>query len=75
MLLAILNKNFVPENVGDRGFKCIFDSDFFNKAQENSKMTITGNRFKRSEGIVFKILYEIYNCVSRSSRDSSLDFI
>ena len=33
-------------------------NDFFNKAKENPNMTITGNRFKRSEGIVFKILYE-----------------
>ena len=31
-------------------------NDFFKKAQENPNMTITGNRFKRSEGIVFKIL-------------------
>ena len=29
---------------------------FFNKAQENPNMTITGNRFKRSEGIIFRIL-------------------
>ena len=35
-------------------------NDFFNKAQENPNMTITGNRFKRSEGIVFKFLYEVH---------------
>ena len=39
-------------------------NDFFNKAQENSKMTITGNRFKRSEGIVFKILYEVHKLLA-----------
>ena len=39
-------------------------NDFFNKAQENSKMTITGNRFKRSEGVVFKILYEVHKLLT-----------
>ena len=39
-------------------------NDFFNKAQENSKMTITGNRFERSEGIVFKILYEVHKLLA-----------
>ena len=39
-------------------------NDFFNKAQENSKMTITGNRYKRSEGVVFKILYEIHKLLT-----------
>jgi len=34
--------------------------DFFNKAKENPEKTITGNRFKRSEGLGFKILYEIH---------------
>jgi hypothetical protein len=39
-------------------------NDFFNKAQKNPKMTITGNRFKRSEGIVFKILYEVHKLLT-----------
>ena len=39
-------------------------NDFFNKVQENSKMTITGNRFKRSEGVVFKILYEVHKLLT-----------
>ena len=39
-------------------------NNFFNKAQENSKVTITGNRFKRSEGIVFKILYEVHKLLT-----------
>ena len=39
-------------------------NNFFNKAQENSEMTITGNRFKRSEGIVFKILYEVHKLLT-----------
>jgi len=37
---------------------------FFKKAQENPNNTITGNRFKRSEGIVFKILYEIHKILT-----------
>ncbi len=39
-------------------------NDFFKKAQENPNMTITGNRFKRSEGIVFKILYEVHKLLT-----------
>ena len=39
-------------------------NDFFNKAKENPNMTITGNRFKRSEGIVFKILYEAHKVLT-----------
>ena len=35
-------------------------NDFFKKAEENPNRTITGNRFKRSEGILFKILYEAH---------------
>ena len=38
--------------------------DFFKKAQENPSMTITGNRFKRSEGLVFKVLYEIHKLLT-----------
>ena len=39
-------------------------NDFFMKAQENPNKTITGNRFKRSEGIIFKILYEIHKVLT-----------
>ena len=39
-------------------------NDFFNKTQENPTMTITGNRFKRSEGFFFKILYEIHKLIT-----------
>ncbi len=39
-------------------------NDFYNKAQENPMTTITGNRFKRSEGFVFKILYEIHKLLT-----------
>ena len=39
-------------------------NDFFNKAKENPNMTITGNRFKRSEGIVFRILYEVHKVLT-----------
>ena len=39
-------------------------NDFFKKTEENPNMTITGNRFKRSEGIVFKILYEVHKLLT-----------
>ena len=34
-------------------------NDFYKKSLENPNMTITGNRFKRSEGVVFRFLYEV----------------
>ena len=37
---------------------------FFEKAKEHINMTITGNRFKRSEGIIFKILYEVHKLLT-----------
>ena len=39
-------------------------NDFFKKAQENPNITITGNRFKRSEGPIFQILYEIHKVLT-----------
>ena len=39
-------------------------NNFFNKTKENPNMTITGNRFKRSEGIIFKILYEFHKILT-----------
>ena len=39
-------------------------NDFFKKAEENPNRTITGNRFKRSEGILFKILYEAHKLLT-----------
>ena len=39
-------------------------NDFYKKAQENPEKTITGNRFKRSEGLVFKILYEMHKLLT-----------
>ena len=39
-------------------------NDFFKKAEENPNMTITGNRFKRSEGIIFKVLYEVHKLLT-----------
>ena len=38
--------------------------DFFKKAEENPDMTITGNRFKRSEGIIFRFLYEVHKILT-----------
>ena len=39
-------------------------NDFYKKSEENPNMTITGNRYKRSEGIVFKFLYEIHKLMT-----------
>ena len=39
-------------------------NDFFNKAKENSNKTITGNRFKRSESLFFKIMYEVHKLLT-----------
>jgi len=39
-------------------------NDFYNKSLENPNMTITGNRFKRSESIVFRLLYEIHKILT-----------
>jgi hypothetical protein len=39
-------------------------NDFFNKAQKNPNKTITGNRVKRSEGIIFKVLYEAHKLLT-----------
>ncbi len=39
-------------------------NDFFKIAQEKPTMTITGNRFKRSEGIFFRILYNIHKLIT-----------
>ena len=39
-------------------------NNFFKKAEENPKMTITGNRFKRSESIIFKVLYEVHKLLT-----------
>jgi len=39
-------------------------NDFYKKVQENSNKTITGNRFKRSEGIVFRFLYEVHKILT-----------
>ena len=38
--------------------------DFLKKSKENYDTTITGNRFKRSEGFVFKILYEVHKILT-----------
>ena len=34
------------------------------KSKESPNMTITGNRFKRSEGIIFKIFYQIHKIIT-----------
>ena len=37
---------------------------FYKKTLENPNMTITGNRFKRSEGIIFRLLYEVHKILT-----------
>lgn len=37
---------------------------FYNKSLENPSMTITGNRFKRSEGLAFRFLYEVHKLLT-----------
>ena len=39
-------------------------NNLLDRVQENPKMTITGNRFRRSEGIIFRILYEIHKLLT-----------
>ena len=39
-------------------------NEFYKKSQENPGVTITGNRYKRSEGIMFKLLYEIHKLLT-----------
>ena len=39
-------------------------NDFFKKSKENPDMTITGNRYKRSEGFIFKVLYEVHKALT-----------
>ena len=39
-------------------------NDFYKKSQEHPSMTITGNRFKRSEGFIFKVLYEMHKLLT-----------
>ncbi len=38
--------------------------NFFKKSQESPNMTITGNRYKRSEGFIFKIFYELHKLIT-----------
>ena len=38
--------------------------NFIKKAKENPDKTITGNRFKRSESIIFKVLYEVHKMLT-----------
>ena len=38
--------------------------DFFRVSKENPNVTITGNRFKRSEGIIFKTLYNVHKVLT-----------
>jgi len=37
---------------------------FFKKVKEQGNKTITGNRYKRSEGIIFKTLYEVHKLLT-----------
>ena len=39
-------------------------NDFYKKSLDNPNMTITGNRFKRSEGVIFRFLYEVHKILT-----------
>ena len=39
-------------------------NDFYKKSLEKPNMTITGNRFKRSEGFIFRFLYEVHKIIT-----------
>jgi len=39
-------------------------NDFYKKSEENPDLTITGNRYKRSEGVIFKFLYEVHKLIT-----------
>ena len=39
-------------------------NEFYKKALENPNTTITGNRFKRSEGVIFRFLYEVHKLLT-----------
>ncbi len=39
-------------------------NDFLNIAKKKPTMSITGNRFKRSEGIIFVVLYELHKILT-----------
>ena len=39
-------------------------NDFYKKSLENPNKTITGNRFKRSEGVAFRFLYEVHKILT-----------
>ena len=39
-------------------------NNFYEKSLEKPNSTITGNRFKRSEGIIFRVLYEVHKILT-----------
>jgi len=46
----------------------------FKEAQENPNKTITGNRVKRSEGFIFKVLYELHKLLTFIFTGKSIKF-
>ena len=47
---------------------------FYKKTQENPNTTITANRIKRSEGLIFKILYEFHKLLTLIFTGKSIKF-
>ena len=39
-------------------------SDFYRKTKENPNRVVTGNRYKRSEGLAFRILYQFHKILT-----------
>ena len=49
-------------------------NDFYKKSQKNPNTTITGNRVKRSEGLIFKVLYELHKLLTLIFTGKSIKF-
>ena len=49
-------------------------NDFYEKTRKNPNTTITGNRIKRSEGLIFKALYELHKLLTFLFTGKSIKF-
>ena len=49
-------------------------NNFYEKTKENPNATITGNRIKRSEGLTFKVLYELHKILTFIFTGKSIKF-
>ena len=49
-------------------------SDFYRKTKENPNRVVTGNRYKRSEGLAFRILYQFHKILTLIFTGQSIKF-